>query len=242
MIDKNGQDIAGGCLDLEHRAIPAEDAVAVLAVVDVTANGLDVVAAARHDRHVDPALVIAVDQHHVLIGIAIDRRHDILAEAQQGRTVFGLDDTEDVGIHISDDLGGQAGCRFVDRFIFEIDPTDPVVAAVGDDIDGSVLAAGQQVAVILPQNDPLAAVVRLGDPEVLHELDYLLLVGGGINRLAKNGVQFGVHLEDVLAGLPCGLIQGAGALEKVLHVIGRELHDPLQMIHPSALNHATTLG
>jgi hypothetical protein len=82
--------------------IPTEDHANSVHRVDVRANRLDAATGAGHDRDIDPALVVAVNQHDV----AIDPAEKLAVETHECRPILGFDDPDDVGTDVLDDLGG----------------------------------------------------------------------------------------------------------------------------------------
>src|SRR5262245_49159350 len=67
MVDENDELIVRRRFDVIFGAVAAEDAVAVLLVIDVAAHRFQIEPAAGHNRDVDSAVVIAVDQHDMLV-------------------------------------------------------------------------------------------------------------------------------------------------------------------------------
>ncbi len=103
------------------RAVAAEDALAIFFVVDVASDPFQIEAAAGHNGDIDPTLVVAVDQHDVLIGRAMHQRQEIVMKPDQRRTALGLDQSDDVGTNLVDHLGGHSRRNFVDRFHLEVE-------------------------------------------------------------------------------------------------------------------------
>jgi hypothetical protein len=70
----------------------------------------------------------------------------LLVEPQQRRSILGLDDRDDLGIDaLVDDLRDHPRARLVHRLLRELDPADPVVATVSDDLNVLRLVLGLSV-------------------------------------------------------------------------------------------------
>ena len=118
---------------------------------------------------VDAAVVVAVDQHRVLVrpaGVAVVEavRQHVAVEAHERGAVLGLDDGQHVGVDVGDHARGVARGLLVERLALELQPADPVAAAVGDDLHLARPAAAQQLAAAAAQDDP-AALVAARQPE-----------------------------------------------------------------------------
>lgn len=152
VIDQNDQRIAVLGLDFILCAIAAEDEALIVAIVDVAADRDDLEIFLGQYADVDAAVVVAVDQHEVLIGRRVDRRQHARRKAQQSGAAFRLDHAENVGVKFGDDTSGVAGRGFIDFDARQFDPTDPVVAPVGNDLDRLRFRPLDQMAAVLPQD------------------------------------------------------------------------------------------
>ena len=73
-------------------------------VVDVTAHRCDRHWPARKEADVDPPIVIAVDQHDVLVRLSANRfRQHLIVESAQRDAVVGLDDDQGIRVNRIDD-------------------------------------------------------------------------------------------------------------------------------------------
>jgi hypothetical protein len=223
---------------VELRAIPTEHRVLSDAVVDVAAYRFDHRGGPGHQADVDPALVVAVDQHHVVVRGAAHGLEDLLVEPAQGDAVLGLDDDDDVGIDLLQHPCRVLGGDLVDRFLLEFEPADPVIPSVGHDHDAAALGPLEERAAVLAQKDELA-LVALREPERDQVIDHRDLVGRAVAFLPEQRVELGVALERVSPGSPPGrigtggvdplvLVQRPGALEQVLDVERCDPHGPLR--------------
>ena len=127
-----------------------------------------------------------------------------------------------------DDLGGVTRREGVDRFALELDPADPVVAAVGDDLDLAAHVPREQVAAVLTQDNEPAAIVGGRQSQLAEQLDDARLVGVAVGRLAEDRVDGRLALEDGPARIPVGRVQRARPFEQVLDVVRGEAHASLQ--------------
>src|SRR5918995_4156602 len=135
VIGEDDQALAARHLQVEFRAVAAEDLLSADPVVDVAADRLDDGVGPGHQPDVDPALVVAVDQHDVVVGTTADGLQHLLVEAALRNAVLGLDDDHDVGVDVAQDAVGVLGRDLVHRLPLQLQPTDPLVAAVRDDLD-----------------------------------------------------------------------------------------------------------
>ena len=90
VIHQHVHERAGRCAHGVLGAVATEHLVPAALAVHVRANGFDLESGPRHDRDVDAAVVVAVDQHRVLVQAA----EQLLVEATQRRAVLRLDDPD----------------------------------------------------------------------------------------------------------------------------------------------------
>jgi hypothetical protein len=182
----------------------------------------DLVAGRREQSDVDPALVVAVDDHDLAIRRPADLLEHDRGEVAQRDAVLGFDHAEDLGVDVAHDHRRVAGGQLVDGLGLELDPADPVEAAGGDDVDAAVVVAGQEAAAVLAQDRVLTAVVSAEQPELAEEVQDLRDDGRRVGRLVEQLVDTGLLLEDDLAVGPGGQRERLGTVEQVLDVVGRD--------------------
>jgi hypothetical protein len=112
MVDQNVQDGATGSPHLVLWAVPAEDHTVGINGVNVGPDRLDRILGFCQDPDVDAAFVVAVDEHDV----RVNATEQFAVQPHQGRAILRLDDGEDVGVDVLDDLSGRSGSGFVGGF------------------------------------------------------------------------------------------------------------------------------
>ena len=146
-------------------------------------------AADRYDRmiflrvqpHIDAAVVIAVDEHHMLVGNAagfFPTQH-LLVEAAKRRAVLGLDHRQDICVDGLDDTRRILCGGFVHSFLLQLDPAHPVSPAARHDFRRLAARTLQQMTAILAQNE-FIVLVRFGETEGGQKIDNLAFVRRGI--------------------------------------------------------------
>ena len=91
---------------------------------------------------IDAAVVVAVDHHHVRVERLLRRIDErCVGEVLERDAVLRLDHAEDVGADVADHLRRVLHRELVDALAGEVDPADPVDAAVGDDLDAAFVVA-----------------------------------------------------------------------------------------------------
>src|SRR5947208_5600268 len=155
MIDEQHQPLVRWRLQVILRAIAAEDEFSLIRVVDVTADQVYLESGTRHDGNIDTAIVVAIYQHDVIVELRAD---NVVLKANQRRTIFGFDQGDDVGTQRVDDLGRHACGDLVDCLDLQIEPADPVIASVSDDLQSAACRSLYQLAAVLTQNDELTTV------------------------------------------------------------------------------------
>ena len=108
-----------------------------------------------------------------------------------------FNDSENIGVNLLDDFGSHACAGFVSRFGSEFDPSDPIAASIGDDLDAlsCILGFTVESAAILSQPCPLwkdgffSADYALGIDGV--DIKYQLTTRGFlVCRRAVNGILY----------------------------------------------------
>jgi hypothetical protein len=224
VIGENDERIALRGLDFELRAIATEDEAAIILVVDMAGDRHDIEFRPGHDPDIDAPVVIAVDQHDVIVGCALDGGHHVLAEPDQRRTALRFHDPKHVSVDLLDDPGGIAGGLFIDLLQREVDPSDPVVAPVCHDFDRFAARRRDQMPAVLAQDREFVFVGFL-QAELVEKFDDLFLVGRRVLVLAEDGIDVRLRLQDFPAfGGKSRTIEGACPHEEVFHVVGCKLH------------------
>jgi hypothetical protein len=108
---------------------------------DVGAQRVELEAHLRQQADVDAAVVVALDQHRVLVRLAADLTQQHAREVTQRMTGLGLDDREDVGIQLLDHARRVLRGDLIDGLRLQLDPAQPVAAAARNDLDRVVLMA-----------------------------------------------------------------------------------------------------
>ncbi len=104
VVDEHGERAAAGQRDDVLRAVAAEDeSAARVPVVDVGAHGPDLVRSPGEQPDVDPAVVVAVDDHDVRVERAPGAGDARVGEALERDAALGLDDREDVRADVGHD-------------------------------------------------------------------------------------------------------------------------------------------
>lgn len=177
-----------------------------------------------HEPHIDAALVVTVDEHHLLERVGADRLEEDAGEVPQGDTVLRFDDAKDVRIDVLDHHSGMPRSQLVDRLLLEVHPADPVASPVGNDLDFSVLASREQPPAILTEQRELTPIVSPVQAELSEQLQDPLFVLGGVFRLVQQLVDRRVQLENSTSVCPRRQVERLGAIEQVFHVEGRDPH------------------
>lgn len=215
--------------DLELRAIAGKDQLAVgRGVVDMAAQLADGVARGGHQADIDAPCIVAVDQHHMGVQRAAQGADDFRVEVAQGRAAFRLDHRQHIGLQVDHHPRGIAHGFQVHRGLDQLQRTDPLGAAVGDNLQAAGLGPLDQAAAVLPQ-DHKGALVRLAQAQLGQQLDHLRLVLVGVDGLAQQLVELGETLQHRLAFGPAFQVHGLGAVEQVFNVVGRESHRALPL-------------
>jgi hypothetical protein len=98
------------------------------------------------------------------------------------------------------------GRELVGRFLRQLDPTNPVLATIGDDLELRVvtdLGAFDEVAAVLPQQrEPAFRLVLFLQPERYEQIDELCLDRRCVDGLVQERVRLRVRLEDLAAVFP----------------------------------------
>ncbi len=129
----------------------------------------------------------------------------------------------DVGADVEDDPRGVVQRQFVDAVGGELHPADPVGAATGHDLDAAVAGPPDQPAPVLPQPGELRRVAP-AQPEPLQLAQDVVLDAAGVDRLFEELADPLVRLEHRPPLGPGPLIQRAGPVEEVLHVVAGDAH------------------
>ena len=161
MIDQKDERVALRRRDIVLRAIAAEYSALRIRIIHMAADRRDRIVLPRHDRHVDAAIIIAVDQHHMVVRRASDRLDHVIRETNQRGTALRLDDAENIGADVPDHLCGIPRRDLVDLLILDVDPADPIIPAIRDDFDSAAFRPAQEMPPILPQDHEGAAVEAL---------------------------------------------------------------------------------
>ncbi len=178
----------------------------------------------RHEADVNATIVVAVDNHHVRVGLGADGRQELLVEPLKSDTIVDLDRAEDIRGDIADDLA-RVLCRdLVHPLSLEFQPADPVPAASRHDLHRAVPKPLEELPSVLAQTDELAGVVVLEHPQIGETLQDRLLVGSTVGGLGEEFVQTAELVEHQLARGHSVLVQGLRSIEDVLQVKRRQPH------------------
>ena len=208
-------------------AVAGEHDALVVAVEHVGADVGDHERRPHQDADVDAAVVVAVDEHHLLVRRAADVGEQAVGEPLQRRAVLGLDDAEDVGADVAHDHRRVPQRQLVGRLRGQLDPADPVGAAVGDDLDGAAAGPAQEPAADDAQPGAAPTSPTAAGRASPAASSIRALRAGGVVGLLEQGVELGVGLEDRPPGRPRAEVEGAGAVEQVLDVERPDPHRPL---------------
>nr|WP_198163068.1 hypothetical protein [Cellulosimicrobium sp. TH-20] len=127
MVDEHGERAAARQHDDVLGAVTTEDeASARVPVVDVGAHRPDLVGPPREQPDVDPAVVVAVDDHDVRVERAPGAGDARVGEPLERDAALRLDDGEDVGTDVGHDARRVGHRELVDPVLDEVDPADPV--------------------------------------------------------------------------------------------------------------------
>ena len=106
-----------------------KDAALFVFIVDVALDARDLETAPQEEADVDTACVVAVDEHRVRERCGSDGGEELLGEVHERGTALGFDDAEHIGGDIVHDARGAAHGDFVYRFVFQIDPANPIASS-----------------------------------------------------------------------------------------------------------------
>lgn len=138
---------------------------------------------------------------------------------------LGLDHAEDVGVDFLDQARGVLRRGLVDGLGLQLDPSKPVPAASSGDLDRPVLVAPHQLPAVLTQDDQWAAVIAVAQPQLRQQLQDPRANRIVVNGLTQEDVDLALSGDRRLSGGGIGAgRQRHGALEKILHIVGRDLH------------------
>src|SRR5215208_6509612 len=101
MIYQHDQRLATWADHFILRAVPAEDEAAIRGlIVDVAPDRPDRIVLPRKDPHIDAALVIAINKHHMFIWHATNlaAAEYLVIESRESDPVFGLDDGQNIRV------------------------------------------------------------------------------------------------------------------------------------------------
>jgi hypothetical protein len=188
----------------------------------VRARQLDLKPGLGHHADVDAAIVVALDQHRVRVGLPADAAQHHATEVAQRPARLGLHDAKDVGVNLEHHARGVTRCLLVDGFAFQLHPTNPIRAAAGNDLHGAVLAAAHELPAVLAQQRKLPTVVVLTQPERLEQLKDPLTVLLAVGGLTQQRVDLAVRRDRVCAPITRSRSVGRqrlSALKEVLHVV-----------------------
>ncbi len=228
MIDEDVNQQAGRGADGVLGAVAAEDQTDRIAVIDVGADGFDLKAGSGHDADIDAAVIVAVDQHHMLVHI----RQQFTVKADEGRAVLGFDNGDYISIHFLENPGGHADTEIIGRLDGKLNPANPVVAASGFDLDieGVIRRLAVENPTVLAEPCPAgrggvfaadsALAVDVVEVEDDHQVAHAGFIGGGIGSKLEKVVQFRIGFQDGLADSPIGGVESPGAGEQVFDIIG----------------------
>ena len=198
--------------------MPSEDLALVVGGIDVAAHPGDGETLLCHQGDIDAPFVVAVDQHDVLIPLVGCGFEHVLVEADQRGPVVGFDNPDDVGVDVCDDPGGVADGFLVNGFPFQLEPSDPVAPAVGDDLHAGG-GAFEEPAPVLAETDQAVAGVAVLQAEFGEDLDDAVLVGIGVGVFLQQVADPVVGIEDGSAVGPAAEPEDFGSAEEVHHVV-----------------------
>ena len=223
VVEEHDDLLAGRQADRRLEAVPAEDLALRVGVVDVRAERQDLEPVAGHESDVDPAVVVAVDDHHMPVRDAPDELERLRREPLEVDPVLGLDDSLDVGLEVLEDHGRVLHRKVVDRSDLELEPADPVGPSGGHDLEAG-RGPREEAPADLPKEREraLATAVVLLEVEVGEQRDHARLVGGRVGRLVEERIELVVRVEGGLADAPVGPAERERPGEEVLDVERRE--------------------
>lgn len=186
-------------------------------------HGADGITLAGHHADIDPALVIAVDHHHVPKRCAADRRQDLAVEGGKHRAALDFDDTEHVGLKIDHRPRGIAHGVFIDRLVTQFQRSYPVSPAIGNDHHTARRRPLEQTATVSAKDDERPRIGLL-HTQLDDEPGNRDLVCITIFDLTKQLVQCRETLQNGLSLFPAAKVHRFGTIKEILNVVDSKTH------------------
>ena len=200
-------------IDFEFGAITAENRLARIGIgiVHVTAHIGDGKTAKQ--SHIDPALVIAIDQHGVRIS---ERLQDGIIETPEDRPALHLNHAKHVAFYFGHNPAGILNGGILDQRAPPLDPTHPVAASVGNYLS----FPDQTFAGFLEKNCPFVTKCLV----LFEQLQHFGFVRHAVSGLVDQYLQLHYILQHLLGFGGIVRSHRPDTAEKVLNVVSGDAH------------------